>query len=81
VLKQMQVMHRKGLLVRSEGCRSHTYVPAFERSVTQHQLVAAVLQLAFDGSAPRLVRSALEGRRVGAKELEEIREFLREFDK
>ena len=43
VLKQMQVMHQKGLLTRSERFRSHVYEPAVERSVTQRQLASTIL--------------------------------------
>src|SRR3954463_1400097 len=72
VLKQMQVMHAKGLLTRSERFRSHVYEPAQKQAQVQRQLAAAVLQQAFGGSARELLQSALAGRRVSAKELDEI---------
>src|SRR5687768_3704744 len=62
VLKQMQVMHQKGLLSRSERFRSHVYEPAIERSATQRQLASSILRQAFDGSARGLLQSALAGR-------------------
>jgi BlaI family penicillinase repressor len=79
VLKQMQVMHQKGLLTRSERFRSHVYEPTVERSVTQRQLASTILQQAFDGSARGLLQSALAGRKVDAKELDEIRALLDEY--
>jgi BlaI family transcriptional regulator, penicillinase repressor len=81
VLKQMQVMHQKGLLTRSERFRSHVYEPAVERSITQRQLASTVLQQAFDGSARGLLQSALAGRTVDAKELDEIRQLLDEYQR
>ena len=81
VLKQMQVMHQKGLLTRSERFRSHVYEPAVERSVTQRQLASTILQQAFDGSARGLLQSALAGRKVDAKELDEIRKLLDDCQK
>lgn len=81
VLKQMQVMHQKGLLTRSERFRSHVYEPAVERSVTQRQLASTILQQAFDGSARGLLQSALAGRKVDAKELDEIRTLLDEHER
>jgi BlaI family transcriptional regulator, penicillinase repressor len=81
VLKQMQVMHQKGLLRRSERFRSHVYEPAVERSVTQRQLASTILQQAFDGSARGLLQSALAGRKVDAKELDEIRALLDEYQR
>lgn len=76
VLKQMQVMHRKGLLARSERFRSHLYRPAQTQPATQRQLVGSLLAAAFGGSARSLVQSALAGRRVDADELRAIRAIL-----
>ena len=81
VLKQMQVMHQKGLLTRSERFRSHVYEPAVERSVTQRQLASTILRQAFDGSARGLLQSALAGRKVDARELDEIRALLDEYQR
>jgi BlaI family transcriptional regulator, penicillinase repressor len=81
VLKQMQVMHQKGLLTRSERFRSHVYEPAVDRSVTQRQLASTILQQAFDGSARGLLQSALAGRKVDARELDEIRKLLDEYQR
>jgi predicted transcriptional regulator len=81
VLKQMQVMHRKGILVRSERFRSHVYEPASERSATQRQLASTILQNVFDGSARNLLQSALAGRKVGPQELKDIRALLEEYTK
>jgi predicted transcriptional regulator len=81
VLKQMQVMHQKGLLRRSERFRSHVYEPAVEQSVTQRQLAGSILDAAFGGSARGLLQSALAGRKVDAKELDEIRALLDEYQR
>jgi BlaI family transcriptional regulator, penicillinase repressor len=81
VLKQMQVMHQKGLLSRSERFRSHVYEPAVDRSVTQRQLASSILERAFGGSARGLLQSALAGRKVKAAELDEIRQLLDEHDR
>jgi predicted transcriptional regulator len=81
VLKQMQVMHQKGLLTRSERFRSHVYEPAAERSTTQRQLAGSILQQAFGGSARGLLQSALAGRKVDPKELAAIRQLLDDYEK
>jgi len=81
VLKQMQVMHRKALLVRSERFRSHVYEPAAERATTQRQIAGGILQQAFGGSARGLLQSALAGRKVDAKELADIRKLLDDYEK
>ena len=46
VLKQMQVMHQKGLLTRSERFRSHVYEPTVERSVIAKQATGIAAQAA-----------------------------------
>jgi BlaI family transcriptional regulator, penicillinase repressor len=81
VLKQMQVMHAKGLLARSDRFRSHVYEPAQTRTHTQRQLAGSMLKQVFDGSARELVQSALAGRKVDRAELEQIRELLDEYER
>ena len=81
ILKQMQVMHRKGLLTRSERCTSHVYEPAQPRTETQRQLVTSLLRQAFNGSAHGLLQSALAGRTVSQDELDQIREILERHER
>jgi BlaI family penicillinase repressor len=81
VLKQMQVMHQKGLLQRSERFRSHVYDSAAEQSSVQRLLAGSVMRQAFGGSARSLLQSALAGRKVDARELAEIRQLLDDYEK
>lgn len=81
VLKQMQVMVAKGLLTRSERFRSHVYEASVPKQETQQQLAGNLLQRAFEGSAANLVLGALASKPVSAKELDEIRRMLDEFEK
>ncbi|SFS01990.1 Predicted transcriptional regulator [Granulicella pectinivorans] len=81
VLKQMQVMAEKGLLVRSERYRSHVYEPRAAKEETQQRLAGNLLRRAFDGSAKNLVLGALSAQPVSADELSEIRRILDEFEK
>ena len=76
VLKQMQVMHQKGLLTRSERFRSHVYEPAQPQALTQRRLASALLDQVFGGSARGLPQSVLAGRTVDARELAEIKTLL-----
>jgi BlaI family penicillinase repressor len=81
VLKQMQVMAEKGLLLRSEKFRSHVYEPRLQKEQTQQRLARNLLQRAFDGSAKNLVLGALSSQKVSAEELSEIRRLLDEYEK
>src|ERR1700748_1334916 len=50
VLKQMQVMTEKGLLLRSERYKSHVYEAKVAKEKTQQQMTGNLLKRAFDGS-------------------------------
>ena len=80
VLKQMQVMVEKGLLMRNERFRSHVYEAKLPRERTQEKLLQRLMQTAFSGSAKNLVMGALSAKPVSKKELAEIREFLQSFE-
>ena len=77
VLRLMQVMHGKGLLLRDESQRSHIYSAAQEQDALQTHLLTDFIQKAFAGSGKDLVLAALSGH-VTDKEREEIRRFLKE---
>ena len=80
VLKQLQVMHRKRLVVRSERFRAHVYEPNETQEQTQQRLARSLLRQAFDGSTHHLLQSALAGRRITPRELAEIRQLLDEVE-
>jgi BlaI family transcriptional regulator, penicillinase repressor len=79
VLKQMQVMHQKRLVSRSERFRSHVYESSHSKSVTQRRLAGSMLRRVFDNSARGLLQSALAGRKVDTSELQEIRDLLKDL--
>ena len=81
VLKFMQIMAEKGLVVRDESERAHRYEPAAPEDETQRRLVGDLLRKAFDGSAKKLVLQALSTERASADELDEIRHLLDELER
>jgi predicted transcriptional regulator len=76
VLRLMQIMHAKGLLIRDESQRSHVYAPAQPRDTLQSNLLQDLINRAFAGSAKALVLAALRSG-VSRKEREEIEQLLR----
>jgi BlaI family transcriptional regulator, penicillinase repressor len=76
VLKLLQIMTEKELVVRDESERTHIYQAAYTEDQTQRQLVSDLLDRAFDGSAAKLVLQALSSNTTSAQELEEIRKLL-----
>jgi predicted transcriptional regulator len=80
VLKQLQIMHDKGLVTRDESSRAHVYSAAVKASDTERRLVDDLLDRAFGGSAQRLVARALSGDRVSRDELGAIRDLLDDLE-
>ena len=76
VLKLLQIMTEKGLVVRDESERTHVYQAAYTEDQTQRQLVSDLLDRAFDGSAAKLVLQALASNKTSPEELDEIRRLL-----
>jgi predicted transcriptional regulator len=80
VLRLMQIMHTKGLLIRDESQRSHVYAPAQAQESLQTNLLKDLIQKAFSGSAKALVLAALRSG-ISKKEREEIEALLKEEKK
>lgn len=82
ILKLMQIMADKGLLTRRDGAtRAHIYAPAESPERTRTQMVADLMDKAFQGSAESLILHALAGKRASAKELERIRQVIEAAEK
>jgi BlaI family transcriptional regulator, penicillinase repressor len=81
VLKQLQVMHEKGLVARDESQRAHVYQSSRSRDWTRQQLAGDLLQRAFEGSASELVMGALSAHRASKRELAELRRLLDEYER
>ncbi len=77
ILKLLQIMTEKSLVVRDEGSRTHVYTAAYTQDQTQRQLVADLLERAFDGSASKLVLQALASGKTTPEDLAEIKKLLR----
>src|SRR5262245_31772150 len=80
VLKLLQIMTDKGLVVRDETKRAHVYGPRLSEQRTQRQLLGDLVDRAFRGSPAQLVLQALSGRRATAEELRDIRAMLDELE-
>ena len=76
VLKLLQIMTDKGLVVRDESERAHVYEAALSEQKTQRQLLVDLTDRAFGGSPAKLVMQALSGRKATPDELSEIRALL-----
>ena len=79
VLKLMQIMAEKGLVVRDESARTHIYAAKVSRDKTQKRLVSDLLDRAFGGSAATLVMQALSSHPTSAEELKDIEQLITNF--
>lgn len=80
-LKLMQIMAEKGLVRRDTSQRTHIYQPAVERLATQHSLLKAFVEKAFQGSAMKLVMQTLGNHKATKKELSELKKFIEKLEK
>ncbi len=81
ILKFMQIMAEKGLVLRDERERAHVYKAARPREWTQRQLAGHLLERAFNGSAKELMMGALSARKASQQELAEMWTLLDEYRK
>ena len=80
ILKLMQIMAEKGLVIRDESNRSHIYAAAIREEHSQKQLVRDLLTSAFRGATDKLVMQALSAKKVTDEELAEIRRILDDLE-
>jgi BlaI family transcriptional regulator, penicillinase repressor len=76
VLKLLQIMTEKKLVLRDESERTHVYRAAYSEDQTQQHLVSDLISRAFDGSAAKLVLQALNTGKASPEELDAIRKLI-----
>jgi BlaI family transcriptional regulator, penicillinase repressor len=80
-LKIMQIMFEKKLVKREMDGKTHIYQANITEKDTQDELLDRFLNLAFNGSAMKLVMHALGNSRTTKQELDEIRKMLDKLEK
>lgn len=78
VLKLLQIMTDKGIVVRDESQRAHVYASSESEQRTQRRLIGDLMDRAFGGSPSKLVMQALSATKATADELTAIRRLLDE---
>jgi len=77
VLKMLQIMTAKGLVVRDEANRAHVYRAAISQEDMQSKLLRDLSVRLFSGSAAQLALHALAMEPASKQELDEIRALLK----
>ena len=81
VLKLLQIMTEKGIVLRDESQRAHIYAARLSQQRTQRQLLGDLVDRAFGGSSAKLVLHALSDRPTSNEELRDIRALLDRIEK
>jgi len=76
VLKLLQIMHAKGLVLREESNRAHLYRSAVSQDAMQSRIIRDLSARLFSGSAAQLALHALAMEPATPAELDELRTLL-----
>lgn len=76
VLKLLQIMHAKGLVMREESNRAHLYRSAISQDAMQSKILRDLSARLFSGSAAQLALHALGMEPATSDELDEIRALI-----
>ena len=80
ILKLMQIMQSKGLVLRDEKDKAHIYRAKSSQKETRAKLVGSMLERVFRGSALTLVQHVLETKPATSEELAAIRKMIDEAE-
>lgn len=80
VLKILQIMHEKSLVIRDESNRAHVYAAANSEVQTQSSLLKDLVTKAFGGSTSKLVMRAIDDSTT-KEEIDDIRQLLDALEK
>jgi predicted transcriptional regulator len=80
VLKILQIMHEKSLVIRDETNRAHVYAPANSEMYTQSSLIKDLISKAFGGSTSKLVMRAID-ESTSPEDINDIRQLLNSLEK
>ena len=80
ILKMLQIMTEKKLVVRDDARRPQVYRARLTEEQTQQQLVTDLLDKVFGGSAKQLVMRALSARAAPDEELAQIEQILNKLE-
>lgn len=80
VLKMLQIMLEKRLVIRDDSERAHRFVASQPQEWTQQQLAGDLLQRAFAGSASNLMMGALSAKKASKEELAAMKKLIEEME-
>ena len=79
-LKLMQIMHEKGMVERDTDAKTHIYKAIVTREQAQKGALDKIISTVFKGSTADLVIQALGNHRASRKEIDAIKDYLKQFE-
>jgi predicted transcriptional regulator len=77
----LRILEQKGALTTRKEGRGHIYVPAVSKSDYEAKTLRHVVDKVFEGTPVALVRQLLGSVKIDAKEIEELKEMLNQWEK
>ncbi|WP_406700750.1 BlaI/MecI/CopY family transcriptional regulator [Singulisphaera sp. Ch08] len=81
VLSVLQVMEKKGLVGHSQQGQSHVYHSLVKRGQVLRPMMRDLLRNVFGGSPARALQSLLDGSKLDAEELAQIRQVIQDAER
>jgi len=81
VRTMLGILQTKGYVTRRAVGRAHAYRAAVSRYKARRSIVRDIVRRAFNGSASSLVAALLGGSVTSKREMEKIKELIRELEK
>ncbi len=80
ILKLMQIMLDKGMVIRDTSSKTHLYQAKLVKEEIQEKMLDKMIDSVYNGSTSRLVMQALGNERTSQEELDEIKAFLKTLE-
>lgn len=80
ILKHLQIMHEKELVIRDTSAKTHVYQANINQEKTQHQFLDKLIETVYNGSTSRLVMQALGNHQASQEEIDEIKAYLKQLE-
>jgi predicted transcriptional regulator len=76
----MQIMYKKGLLVRDEREMTHVYSAAAAEKKVKRLMLDHFLKVIYKGYTSKLIIELLGNKKTSKSELKEIKDYLKKMD-
>lgn len=76
ILKLMQIMLEKNMVIRDTSAKSHLYNANISKEKTQHEFLDRMIETVYNGSTSRLIMQALGNHKSSKEEIDLIKQYI-----